>query len=375
MIIKKLNLTNYRNILDIEINPCENINIIYGDNAQGKTNIIESIWLFSGNQSFKNAKLKQLINFNNDFSRLSLEFKDNKRVQNALIKLSNKKEYFLNKVPLKSSKEMVGQFYCIVFSPVHLEFIQGSPKNRRKFLDLAISQIKTEYLDYLIRYNDVLEQRNALLKEIVKNEYLKDTIELWDIQLAKLGTIISIYRNDYVNKLKQIAYPIYLGLSQNKEMFDIKYTSSVFDNMEKIKTYDDNHINFYLDKLRNTLQSDIKYGFTSIGVHRDDLDIFVDKISVKDYGSQGQQRSCVVTIKLAEADLIKAVTMENPIILLDDVMSELDVNRQDYILNHVRKKQVFITCCDVFNTVNLKKGKIFKINDGKLIEEEIVNKN
>ncbi len=373
MILKKLSLKDYRNIKDITINPCENINVIYGNNAQGKTNIIESIWLFTGNQSFRNSKMSELINFDSKIAKLDICFEDRQRQQNAVMKISKKREYYLNRVPLKNNKEIAGKFYCIVFSPSHLEFIQGSPKNRRKFIDLAISQIQPQYLEYLSRYEEVLEQRNALLKDIPKKSYLKETIEIWDMQLAKLGTIISIYRNDYVMKLNKIASPIYSGLSKEKEIFNIKYLSSAFDDMNGIDRYDDKYIDLYYEKLRDNLEQDIRYGFTGIGVHRDDLDVFINQLSVKTYGSQGQQRSCVVAIKLAEADLLKAVTGENPIILLDDVMSELDVDRQDYILNHVRKKQVFITCCDVFNTIHLKKGKIFKIESGKLLEEQEVN--
>lgn len=373
MIIEKLSLKDYRNIKDIELYPCKTINVIYGNNAQGKTNIIESIWIFTGNSSFRNSKMSELINFDSKMSKLEMNFEDRQRQQKAIIKISKKIEYFLNKVPLKNSKEISGKFYCIVFSPSHLEFIQGSPKNRRNFVDVAISQIQPIYLDYLNRYEKVLEQRNALLKDIPKNSYLKDTIEIWDMQLAKLGTIISIYRNDYVKKLCKIASPIYFGLSKQKENFTVNYVSSVFDNMNGIDSYDDKHIDFYHQKLKNSLEQDIRYGFTAIGIHRDDLDVLINNLSVKVYGSQGQQRSCVVAIKLAEADLLKAVTKENPIILLDDVMSELDIYRQDYILNHVKKKQVFITCCDAFNTIHLKKGKIFKIDSGNLLEEQNIN--
>ncbi len=373
MIIKKLKLKNYRNISKITLSPCENVNIIYGDNAQGKTNIIEAIWLFTGNTSFRSANVSELIEFEKDFSEISLDFEDKQRPQNAKIKLYSKKDIFLNNVKLKKSSELAGNFCSVIFSPDDLELIKGSPKNRRRFLDMSISQIKPQYINYLEQYEKVLEQRNALLKDMLRFPDLRDTIYVWDLQLAKLGTVISIYRKDYVKKLGKIAENIYLKLSSNTEKFKIDYISSVFENLDDLKVYGKEEVDFYFNKLNSSLELDIKRGYTSFGIHRDDLDVFINGISAKSYGSQGQQRSCVLTLKLAEADLIKAIIGESPIILLDDVMSELDIKRQNYILNHVKKRQVFITCCDISNTVNLKEGKIFKIKDGSIISEETIS--
>ena len=370
MIIKELHVKNYRNLTEITLSPCERINVIYGDNAQGKTNIIEAIWLFTGNASFRSAKLNELIQFDCKQAELSVLFEDGQREQNAKMKLSAKKEIHLNQVPLKKASELAGHFFCVVFSPADLDFVKGSPRNRRRFIDLAIAQITPQYLSYLEHYEKVLEQRNALLKEIPRNAYLRDTLDVWDLQLAKLGTILSIYRRDYSLKLGKIAKSIYEGLSSKQEVFEIRYASSAFEDMADITSYDDQHINAYFEKLQQSLEQDIRCGFTTVGVHRDDLELFVNGLSVKTYGSQGQQRSSILTLKLSEANLLKAVTGEDPIILLDDVMSELDVKRQDYILNHVKNKQVFITCCDVFNTIHLKKGKIFKISAGSILEEQ-----
>ncbi len=366
MRLRKIEIKNFRNIENLEITPCDNINVIYGDNAQGKTNIIESIWLFTGNQSFRGSKKQEMIKFDCNESSININFEDSKREQKANIILANKNTVKLNNVELASLSELNGNFYCVVFSPSHLSFIKDGPKNRRRFIDIAISQIKPQYKNYLNTYEKLLKQRNALLKTSEKYVHLKNDIDVWDLQIAKIGTIISIYRNDYINKLLFLAKDIYKNLSSKRESFDIKYISTVFNNVEEIKVYEDNQVNIYYQKLKQTFEYDVRQGYTTCGIHSDDIDIYIDELLVKTYGSQGQQRSSVITLKLSEALLLKRVTGENPIMLLDDVMSELDESRQDYILNHVKDMQVFITCCDVTNTINLKKGKIFRICKGSI---------
>ncbi len=368
MKLEKIELLNYRNIKKMEIIPCEGINVFYGDNAQGKTNLIEAIWLFTGNNSFRGAKANELIMFEQDASSLSIEFSDKQRTQKAKMILSTKKKITLNNVELKSMTELNGNFYAVVFSPAHLSFIKDGPKNRRRFIDIAVSQIKPQYDSYMQRYEKLIDQRNALLRNASSYKNLETDIEVWDSQLAKIGTILSIYRNDYVNKLEVLAKKIYEGLSSKREGFSIGYVSTVFEDIKDVNSYDDNRVLEYETNLKANFNADVRQGFTSIGIHRDDLEVFIDGKSVKTYGSQGQQRSAVIALKLAEAMLLKKITGENPIMLLDDVMSELDVSRQDYILNHVRGMQVFITCCDVSNTLKLNNGCIFKINDGTLQE-------
>lgn len=368
MKLDKIELKNYRNIENMEINPCEGINVFYGDNAQGKTNLIEAIWLFTGNNSFRGSKASELIMFEKEAASLSIEFCDKERLQKAKILLSQKKKIILNGVELKSMAELNGCFYAVVFSPAHLSLIKDGPKNRRRFIDIAVSQIKPQYEEYLQRYEKLIEQRNALLKNSGSYDNLAENIDVWDMQLAKIGTIISIYRSDYVQKLEILAKKAYEGLSSCRESFYTEYVSTVFDEIKQLKSYDDNVVNLYYKKLKESFQSDLKQGYTTVGIHRDDLDVFIDEKSVKIYGSQGQQRSSIIALKIAEAELLRRVTGENPIMLLDDVMSELDEKRQDYILNHVLSMQVFITCCDVSNTLRLKEGKIFHIEGGRVLE-------
>lgn len=368
MILKELAAENYRNLSDLKINACENINVIYGENAQGKTNIIEAIWLFTGNKSFRGANIQELIMFEKEKSSISINFADSKRTQNAIIKLAPKKKIILNSVELKGQAELNGEFLSVVFSPTHLSLVKDGPKNRRKFIDIAISQIKPQYKSYLHSYEKLIDQRNALLRLNSRYCNLKNDIDVWDIQIAKIGTIISIYRNDYIKKLSQIVENIYCGISSDKEKLQINYNSTVFKNIDEqaLKIYDEEKVEVYYNALKEAFENDVKRGSSSVGVHRDDLDIFTNSHSTRLYGSQGQQRSAIIALKMGEAELLKKVTGEKPIMLLDDVMSELDEKRQDYILNHVKDMQVFITCCDFINTLRLQQGRLFKIENGMI---------
>lgn len=363
-----IEIKNYRNITNEIIKPSEEINVLFGDNAQGKTNIIEAIWLFTGNQSFRGAKNSELIKFEKEQAKLSIVFEDEKREQKASLSLGTKKNIKLNNVELKSLNELNGNFYCVVFSPSDLYLIKDGPNKRRRFMDIAISQIKPQYKNYLQKYNKLLEQRNALLKSRETYKNLKEDIDVWDIQIARVGTIIAIYRNDYTKKLYKIAEKVYDGISGKKEKLSLKYNSTIFEDMSIVSVYDENLVEIYYKKLKDSYLSDIRVGSTNLGVHRDDLDIFIDEYSVKSYGSQGQQRSSVISLKLSEAELIRKITGEKAIMLLDDVMSELDEGRQDYILNNLKGMQVFITCCDYANTIKLNKGKVFNIKNGYVVK-------
>ena len=365
MIINSLKLTNFRNFSQTEFNPCENVNIIYGDNAQGKTNLIEAIWLFTGAKSFRSSKDLEYINFSSDFCTLSLDFFANKREQNALIKITkNKKTAFLNDIEKPSVTKFAGEFLCVEFSPVDLSLVKESPVLRRKFIDGAIGQLTPKYISYLGEYTKVLNQRNALLKDLKFNSSLYDMIDLWDVQLYTIGANIIFLRNKYLKKLREKAKPIYNGISDLKEQLDIKYSCS-FDGYNEDMPLDVIK-EIYHKNLKENIKQDISAGSTGIGIHRDDIDFFVDKKSLKAFGSQGQQRSCVLALKLAQCKVIEESTQNNPIILLDDVMSELDNKRKDYILNHIKDKQVFISCCDKTYFDNIKNGKSFLIKNGEI---------
>lgn len=240
---------------------------------------------------------------------------------------------------------------------------------RRRFLDDAVSQINPKYAGYLSQYEKVLEQRNSLLRDIKKYPSLEGTLDIWEMQLAKLGTVITIYRNDYISYLVRYGKEIYNGFS--KESFSVEYSSSAFENVENIKEYTDSNINIFYEKLKSNREKDIILKYTTVGIHRDDLIFKINSMPVREFGSQGQKRSVVLALKLAEAKIAKQVTGENPVILFDDVLSELDEKRQEYLLNKLNDFQVFITCCEPAGTARHKNGKVFHIKNGGILSERI----
>ena len=265
----------------------------------------------------------------------------------------------------------------MAFKPGDRSIVQEGPAARRAFLDAAIGQVKPIYARYLNQYNSILEQRGALLREIAaKGQKAKGTLEVWDLQLAKMGTAISIFRQDYIKKLSEVSEKVCGGFSGFQETFSLGYESSVFQKGQELSVYSDELIGVYLAVLQESLENDIRMRATGKGVHRDDLEILVDGLSARLYGSQGQQRSCAIALKIGEAMLLKGVTGEDPVVLLDDVMSELDQGRQDYLLNRIKGFQVFITCCDIAGALRMEEGKVFKVEGGQvreLSQEEVVS--
>ncbi len=364
MIVKKLKFENFRNLSNNEIIPCEKVNVIYGDNAQGKTNLLEAIWLFSGGHSFRGAKENELINFNDSFFKLNLEFYSYDRDQNAEIIFSqNKKKIKINGVEKNSSSYLTERFSCVVFSPENMTLVKRGPSLRRKFLDGAISQQRIKYASALSKYNQIINQRNALLKDIFKHKELKDTLPIWDDSLSITGAIILKERMDYIKDLKIYAKKFHDDISCSKEVLDIEYISNC-------GVTEDDSIEIIIKKLKAAYEKsrseDYHTGYTNIGPHRDDMDIKINGISAKTFGSQGQQRSAVLSLKLAQAQMYYDKNNEKPVILLDDVLSELDPKRQDFLLNKVDSYQVFVTCCEESNKEQLKNGKVFYINSGEV---------
>lgn len=370
MRITQLELENFRNIALAELSPCEGVNVIYGANAQGKTNLLEAIWLCSGNRSFRGARENQMARFGEKIFRVRMSFADREREQKILYDSGgDKRKILLNRMPLRSASELAGEFTCVVFHPEDLSLVKEGPADRRGFLDIAISQVKPVYGRYISQYEGVLEQRNALLKQLGKKgsslEAARDALFIWDEQLCKIGTAIAILRQDYLGKLSPLAEAVYRGFTGDRETFSLSYESSVFPKGVPLQVYSEELIEIYREKLSAHLEDDIRLRFTGAGIHRDDLDIAVNGLSARLYGSQGQQRSCAIALKIGEAMLLRGVTGETPVILLDDVMSELDPGRQDYLLNRIQGFQVFITCCDVANSLRMAGGKIFEVDAGR----------
>lgn len=365
MIINSVNIKNFRNIADLSFTADSGVNVIYGENAQGKTNILEAIWLFTGCKSFRGAKDNELIKFDEDFAKINLEFSDNLREKKSQIIISDKKKNaFLNGVSLRSTAELIGSFYAVIFSPVHLSLIKDGPSARRRFLDTALCQLKPSYAEHLAGFKRALIQRNALLKDIHLNSQLYDMLDTWDDQLARYSAAVIKERLNYIDLLSDYSKSIYSGISENKENFSVSYSRNELK--RENFSVKDIYLN-ELEKIKEVRKEDIISRTTTIGPHRDDLEILINNVSARSFGSQGQQRSCALALKLGESEIIKKVTGENPVALLDDVMSELDEKRQDYILNHINDRQVFLTCCDPSQVLRLGGGKSFLIKDGEII--------
>lgn len=360
MIVKSLEYENFRNLKKSSVSPCDGVNLIYGQNAQGKTNLIEAIWLFSGNRSFRSSKDNELISFGGDFFKISLDFISGGRDQKCEITFTpEKKEIILNSVVKNTASELFTSFCCVVFSPEHLSLVKGGPAERRKFIDNAICQKSKIYYSALSEYNKILFQRNNLLKEIYYNKDLLDTLDIWDELLAKKGAQIIEHRLAFLKRLAVYAEKFHRGISDGTEALSLGYSVNYSGKADEI--YKDIYENII-----KTRQEDLRDRYTNTGPHRDDIDILINNIKARSFSSQGQQRSAVLSLKLAEAALLCEMLGENPVILLDDVLSELDLKRQEYLLSNLTESQVFITCCDKKSAESLNCGKTFHIFDGEV---------
>ncbi len=365
MKVNSVELNNFRNISSVKLDATDGVNVIYGENAQGKTNILEAIWLFTGCKSFRGAKDPEFVKFGEETAKISLSFSDNIREKKSEIVFGNKKKNVsLNGISLRSSAELIGSFYGVIFSPSHLSLIKDGPSERRKFLDTALCQLKPSYAENLAGYKRSLMQRNALLKDIHLNSQLYDMLDSWDESLARYSAAVILERLKYIDILSLYSKEIYSGISEYKEEFSVSYSR---------KNITDINISVHelylneLEKIKEARKEDILTRSTTVGPHRDDLDIKINNVSARSFGSQGQQRSCALALKLGESEIIKKITGETPVALLDDVMSELDEKRQDYVLNHINDRQVFLTCCDPSQVLRLCTGKSFLIKGGILV--------
>lgn len=364
--VNALHFENYRNLKDNTIYPSDKVNVIYGENANGKTNLLEAIWLFCGGHSFRGAKENELIQFDKGFYRLRMDFFSGEREQTAQIIFDkSKKSIRINEVDKNSSSYLTEVFSAVVFSPEHLSLIKRGPNVRRKFLDAAICQHRIRYASMLSKYNQIINQRNALLKDIYKHKELKETLSIWDDSLAVVGAQILSERFCYLKEMIEPAQKYHRGISNDREELEIGYLSTS-------KANENDSVDEIREKLSKAFlesrHEDYHTGYTSVGPHRDDIDIKINGISARKFGSQGQQRSAVLSMKLSEAQLLYQKNGERPVILLDDVLSELDNSRQDFLLNKVEDYQVFVTCCEESNKEQLQRGKVFYVDNGEIRE-------
>ena len=354
MWIKKLKLNNFRNYQNQEIEFDKNINIIYGENAQGKTNIIESIFLSSVGKSFRTNKEKELIKFNENFCNVEIDYEKSDRDGNIKIDISTKKNIYINKIKIKKLSELLGNIHTVIFTPDDINILKGGPENRRKFLNIMISQLRPKYMHIYSLYNKALEERNNYLKKIKQENASEEMLEIWDEQLISYGKIISEYRKEFIDKIKNKIKIIHKNITGEKEEIKINYLTDCLDE------------NNYRELLKQRKKLDIIKGYTTRGIHRDDFQIFINDILVNVYGSQGQHRTAILSLKISELQVVNDEIGENPILLLDDFMSELDENRRSNFIENIKDTQVIITCTDKIE-INNENVKYFNVKDGKFV--------
>ena len=371
MRLRRLKIENFRNLAAVELAPAEGVNVIYGENAQGKTNLIEAIYLLTGQKSFRPARESDYLRFGSGVARIEAEFTCQNREKTAALAFGNKKLAWLSGVECAPS-ELTGEFLAVVFSPGELALIQEGPAERRAFLDGAISQVMPRYMTTLATMSRILLQRNTLIADMQKSgntAMMEPLLETWDRSLARAAYSICHARARFLKRLALPAAEIYESICKRADQpFSLTYQPSIpapegADWAEISPAEGEAHIRAALAAARS---EDYKNYCTTIGPHRDNMEVGIAGISARSFGSQGQQRSCALALKLAQCRVMEETLGEAPIILLDDVLSELDRTRRDYFLHGEHPGQVFITCCDRGAARTLGDGAAFRMKEGQL---------
>lgn len=367
MRLNSLQLINFRNYDNLHLEFNEKVNLLVGRNGQGKTNIVESIYMLAFGKSFRTNKDKEIIKFNNENLYVGGSF--SKNYTNGLVEIGiskNKKGIKVNKIHIQKIYELLGNLNVVIFSPEDLRLVKEGPKERRLFIDKEISQIMPKYYNYLTNYNKVLFQRNKLLKS---KQLDKTLLEVYDENLVRYGSYIYILRRDFIKKISKIANNTHKNLTDNIENLSITYKNQIDINDED--TVDTVYAKF-LEKLKSSKEQDIETKTTKYGLHKDDLNIFINDLDIRLYGSQGQQRTASISLKLSEIELIKNEIGEYPVLILDDVFSELDETRQKLLINNLSVVQMFITTAEVShkNIFDKSKTTIFNIEQGNVMSIE-----
>lgn len=360
MKIESLKLKNFRNYELLNLNFDDGANIFYGDNAQGKTNILEAVYLSGTTKSHRGSKDRDMIRFKEEESHIEVTVKKNGMTHQIDIHLkkNSPKGIAINKVPIRKASELFGIVNIVFFSPEDLNIIKNGPSERRRFIDLELSQLDKIYLKNLSNYNRIINQRNHLLKEIPYQKELLQTLEIWDTQLVNYGTAIIERRKVFIDEINEIVSSIHKKLTGKKEDIHLSYEPS-------------NGSMTLEQALRKSREKDIRIKSTSVGPHRDDICFKTENLDLRRFGSQGQQRTAALSLKLSEIELVKKAINDTPVLLLDDVLSELDKHRQNYLLDSIHDIQTLITCTGVEEFVNhrFSINKIFHVQNGQVTKE------
>jgi len=356
--VERIAFTDFRNLENAEVLPCQGINLVVGANGQGKTNLLESIWLLCGQRSFRQAKEIETVAFGKKRADIEADIYCGERTNRFNLTLTTRRSAFLNGIHTEKISNLGEKFAAVVFSPIHIELIREAPEARRAFLDSAIISTKPAFSAVLREYDRVLYQRNFLLKRLQAgySSELADTLEAYTKRVAQIGARVFSARSRYTARLAEEAPQIYKGLSSDEEL-NIAYKSSV-------ETAEDYGAVLY-EVLNRSIDEDIRNGYTGIGPHREDMELLIDGQRAKQFASQGQCKSAALCLKLAEGRILERAIGQKPVCLLDDVMSELDKTRQNYILNNLGENQLFITGCDCASlSRRLPQGDVFMVKDG-----------
>lgn len=355
MLIKSIELKNFRNYEDLWMEFTEGTNILFGDNAQGKTNVLEAAYVSGTTKSHKGSRDKEMIQFEKEESHIrTIVEKNEQEFQIDIhLKKNRSKGIAVNKIPIKKAGSLFGILNIVFFSPEDLNIIKNGPSMRRRFLDLELCQLDKIYLSDLTNYNKILNQRNKLLKDLVFRRELADTLSVWDMQLSEYGKRIIRRRSSFIEELGEIVFNIHKSISGNREELKLSYEPDIeFDQFES--------------GLAASREKDMKYCQTSVGPHRDDLLFQIGEADIRKYGSQGQQRTSALSLKLSEIELVKKIIHDTPVLLLDDVLSELDSSRQNYLLASIHDIQTIITCTglDEFVKNRFQIDRVFEVKSG-----------
>lgn len=355
MVIKSIELAEYRNYDFLTLQFDRGTNILFGDNAQGKTNVLEAIYLSATTKSHKGSKDREIIKFDSEEAhiRTYLEKNDTETRVDMHLRRNKSKGIAIDGQKIKKASELLGLCNVVFFSPEDLSIIKDGPTERRRFVDMELCQLDNFYLYNLNHYNKIVNQRNALLKDMYFNPGLKDTLSIWDSQLVSFGSKIIERRRNFTQQLNDIISGVHKKLSGGKEDVRIQYEPDV-------------SIEDFEEKLKNSQERDIKSKMTTVGPHRDDFSFLTGNIDLRKYGSQGQQRTAALSLKLSEIELVKKVTKDMPILLLDDVLSELDSSRQKFLLGSIGDIQTIITCTGLEEFVNNRFhiNQVYKVSNG-----------
>ena len=355
MIIKSLELQDYRNYDTLNLAFDRGTNILYGDNAQGKTNILEAIYVSATTKSHKGSKDRDIVNFHKEEAHIRT-FLEKEGVETRVdmhLRKSKSKGIAIDGQKIKKAADLLGICNVVFFSPEDLGIIKDGPAERRRFVDMELCQLDSFYLYNLNHYNKIVNQRNKLLKDLYFNPDLRDTLNIWDSQLVSFGSKVIERRRLFAEQLNEIIYDIHKRLSGDREEISVRYEPDV-------------EIEEFEKKLQCSQEKDIKLKQTTVGPHRDDFSFLIGDVDIRKFGSQGQQRTAALSLKLSEIELVKKLTKDTPILLLDDVLSELDSNRQNYLLSSIKDIQTIITCTGLEEFVNnrFEINRVYKVTGG-----------